>query len=109
MATRTIAPRRLVKKPEERPRVRIGEAISEVFDTGYWRELAESIKGMTTMVWGSGRCPECGSTRKVQVEIPDIKGQLAAAGELIEQAYGRPGTDSAEQQGTTIVVRRPAR
>lgn len=81
----------------------------EVFDPSFLREWMESIKQMSAGVWGSGSCPECGTQRKVRAEVPDIKGQITAVTELIEQIWGRPGTANVDQQGTTIIVERPPR
>ena len=95
--------------PPEKVRAKLGRAVGEVFDEAWLYEFAESVKGMMSGVWGVGICPDCGSNRKVKVDVPDIKGQIAAVTELMEQAEGRPGTDSADQQGTTIIVERPSR
>ena len=107
MATKTArAPR---SAEPEKVRGTLGRVIRDVFDETYLREFAESVKTMTAGVWASGVCPDCGSQKKVRVDVPDLKGQIAAWTELMEQAEGRPGLDSTEQQGTTLIVERPAR
>jgi hypothetical protein len=84
----------------------LGEVITEVFSREWLLDFANTVKGMTQGVWGEGRCPECDSARKVMVQIPDLKGQLAAVTSLLEQAEGRPGTAVGEVGGVSIVVER---
>ena len=84
----------------------LGEVIGEVFSRDWLLEFAETIKGMTTGVWGAGSCPECGSSKKVLVQVPDIQGQLRAVTELLEQAEGRPGVAAGEPGGITLIVER---
>lgn len=95
----------MAAKPEK-ARARLGTAVGEVFDLDFLRELAQSIKEMTKGVRGTGNCPECGSARSVLVQIPDIQGQIKALTELMEQAEGRPGTESGEAGGVTLIVER---
>jgi hypothetical protein len=100
---------RVMAPPAAKPktvRADLGEVIGQVFSKEWLFELAQSVKGATTGVWGAGQCPDCGSQRKVLVQIPDIKGQLAAVTELLEQAEGRPGVQSGDPAGVTIVVER---
>lgn len=92
-------------KPNTR-RQDLGEVVNEVFSREWLLEFAATIKNMTTGVYGDGRCPECDSARRVLVQIPDIKGQLAAVVALLEQAEGRPGTADGTAGGVTLVVER---
>ena len=96
-------------KGPEKVRSTLGRVIRDAFDEDYLREFAQSIKSMSMGAWGYGVCPECGSQKKVLAQFPDIKGQIAAVTELMEQAEGRPGTDEGGLEGTTIVVERPPR
>lgn len=92
-------------KPRTR-RADLAEVINKTFDSEWLAEFAEQLKGMTKGMWGMGECPECGSKRKVFVDVPDLKGLLAALTELMEQAEGRPGTAQGEAGGVTLVVER---
>lgn len=96
------------KSKEERAQVRstVSRIVTEVFDEEYIREIAEGVKGLTRGQWGEGDCPECGSRKKVMVEIPDIASQLKALTVLLEQAEGKPGTAEGEPGGVTIIVKR---
>jgi len=93
--------------PEEKVRGTTARVIRKVFDEEFLVGLAQDIRDMTTGVWAQGTCPDCGSQKKVKVEVSDIQGKLKAVAELMEQAEGRPGTDNAEHQGTVIIVERP--
>lgn len=96
------------KSKAEREQVRstVSKVVTEVFDEAYVRELAEGVKGLTRGQWGEGVCPDCGSKKKVMVEIPDIASQLKALTVLLEQAEGRPAIAGEEPGGVTIIVNR---
>ena len=102
------------KSATERAQVRstVSRVVTEVFDEPYLRELAENVKSLTKGVWGDGVCPECGSAKKVKVEVPDLASQIKALTELLEQAEGRPGTAEGEPGGVHLIIERvwpPAR
>ena len=84
----------------------LGERLNEKFSGVWLDDFLETVKGMTNGAWGSGICEECGSKRKVLVQVPDIKGQLAALVALMEQSEGRPGTAQGEAGGVTLIVER---
>lgn len=84
----------------------LGEVISEVFSREWLYAFAEDLKNMQGKTWGEGRCPECGSARKVEVKVQDYQGQLKALIGLLEQAEGRPGTAEGEAGGITLIIER---
>jgi hypothetical protein len=96
------------KSKEERAQVRstVSRIVTEVFDEEYIREVAEGVKGLTRGQWGEGTCPECGSRKKVMVEIPDIASQLKALTTLLEQAEGKVQAADADGSGVTLVIHR---
>src|SRR5262245_39940190 len=49
-------------------------------------------------------CRHCG--RREQVEVPDWRARGLAVSELLNQGYGRPGTETGESAGQMIVNRR---
>ena len=97
------------KNVKERRAVRstVSKVVTDIFDEDYLRELAVSVKGLTKGVWGEGACAECGSQKKVKVEVPDLATQIKVLAELLEQAEGRPGVAEGEAAGMTIIVERP--
>jgi hypothetical protein len=52
----------------------------------------------------SVQCKHCG--RRQQVEVPDYRARGLAVAELLNQGYGRPGTETGESAGQIIVNRR---
>lgn len=50
-----------------------------------------------------GWCPNC--RKQVQVEIDDTKAVVAAVGELVNQAKGRPGQAEGESEERIVFVR----
>ena len=84
----------------------MAELAPEVFDREWLREFMESVKELQKGYQVEHDCPECSFRKKVTVQIPDFKNILDSVTELFNQAYGRPGTDNPESQGTVIVVKR---
>ena len=67
------------------------------------RSLVKQVLNLKGVQWGF--CPVC--SKKVQVEVADLKGRIDGVIKLLEQAEGKPRDDDAG--GTTIVVVRPPR
>lgn len=84
----------------------VSKVVQEVFNEEYIRKLAEDCKTLTKGFWADGECPECGSRKKVKVEVPDIYSQIKILTELLEQAEGRPGTAEGEPGGVEIIIER---
>ena len=95
--------------PPEKVRSTLGRVVREVYDEDWLREQAQIAKELTTGYRTDFDCPECGYRKMLMIQGPDVSGRLKAVIELMEQTEGRPGTDSADQQGTTIIVERPSR
>jgi hypothetical protein len=49
-------------------------------------------------------CPNC--RHRHQVEVPDWRARRLAVAELLNQGYGRPGTENGEGGGELIVNRK---
>jgi hypothetical protein len=52
----------------------------------------------------SVQCPNCRDRH--QVEVPDWRARGLAIAELLNQGYGRPGTENGESGGQLTVIRR---
>lgn len=104
----TKALKKAKKAQEVNPPVRstVSKVVSEVFNEDYIRQLAEDCKTMTRGYWAEGECGECGSKKKVKVEVPDIYSQIKVLTELLEQAEGRPGTAEGEPGGVELIIER---
>ena len=65
------------------------------------QEMVDQALSLQTLTWAF--CPNC--KKKVQAEIPDLRGRVGVLVELLEQAEGKPAGDEA---GVSVVVHRPA-
>ena len=65
--------------------------------------LVDQVLDLRGVQWGF--CPVC--SKKVQVEVADLKGRIDGMIKLLEQAEGKPRDEDAG--GTMIVVVRPPR
>jgi hypothetical protein len=93
--------REVVEKAAElrgQTRRTIGTVINEEEVRQKLRDLIDQIMELNGLAWG--HCPNC--KKKVQVEVPDLKGRVDAFIKLLEQAEGKP--QDGENAGTTVVV-----
>ena len=91
-------------------RPRMADAIQEVFDAQFLRELAQDVKNATTGVMTDVEleCSKCGTRnrKRVKAEIRDLPKLVKVVTDLLEQVEGRPGTQSVEDAGVVLVVER---
>ena len=99
--------------PSEAPspvRPRLAEAIGEVFDVEYFREIAEQVKGATKGVHTEVEvvCRHCGekTRKKVMAQIPDFPKIVTAVRDLLSEVEGRVGTTDVQEAGLSLVVER---
>ena len=84
-------------------RQELGEILNSKERRAKLNELVDQVLDLRGVQWGF--CPVC--SKKVQVEVADLKGRIDGMIKLLEQAEGKPRDD--EAGGTTIVVVRPPR
>lgn len=84
-------------------RAHIREAISESSTLEYVKQLIADVFGTkkATLV----QCPECGESFKAP--LPDVKTQVTAMIDLLEQAEGK--AEQKPTEATTVVIERTAR
>lgn len=75
------------------------EVVNESTTRERVQRLVDDIFEMKRLAWST--CPDC--RKRVQVEIPDLRGQVTTLVELLEQAEGKP---EGEVGGVSIVVKR---
>jgi hypothetical protein len=80
--------------------------LRDEFTADFLRELAGDIKAATKGVWVDVECRECGCKQKAKAEIRDLPKIVAMTRDMLEQAEGKPGTQSVEDQGVQLVVQR---
>jgi hypothetical protein len=91
-------------------RPRLAEAIGEVFDVEYFREIANQVKDASKGVHVEVEvdCRHCGkpTRKKVIAQIPDFPRIVSAVKDLLEQVEGRAGSADVAEAGLTLVVER---
>ena len=99
MASLKTEPKIESKAPESLREI-IRDVLGEPEPRQQFRDHLERIRTLES--FQRLRCPSC--SEDVRVPSPDIKRQHDLYMSLLDQAFGKPGTDSVEQQGTTIIV-----
>lgn len=94
------------QKPESqrgKARQELGEILNSDDRRQKLNTLVDQVLDLKGVQWGY--CPVC--SKKVQVEVSDLKGRIDGMIKLLEQAEGKPRDEDAG--GTTIIVNRPLR
>jgi hypothetical protein len=70
-------------------RPRLAEAAAEGID-GIRKTLLDAATGAVRDHWVTFECAECGTRRKVEVPVPDVRARVAAIELLLREGLGRP-------------------
>jgi hypothetical protein len=70
-------------------RPRLAEAAAEGLE-GIRKTLLDAATGAVRDHWTTFECGECGSRRRVEVPVPDVRARVAAIELLLREGLGRP-------------------
>jgi hypothetical protein len=70
-------------------RPRLAEAAAEGLD-GIRKTLLDAATGAVRDHWVTFECAECGTRRRVEVPVPDVRARVAAIELLLREGLGRP-------------------
>jgi hypothetical protein len=70
-------------------RPRLAEAAAEGLE-GIRRTLLDAATGAVRDHWITFECGECGSRKRVEVPVPDVRARVAAIELLLREGLGRP-------------------
>ena len=81
-------------------RQELGEILNSKERRAKLNELVDQVLDLRGVQWGF--CPVC--SKKVQVEVADLKGRIDGMIKLLEQAEGKPRDE--DSAGLTLLVER---
>lgn len=90
--------------PPNDPRAALAGALSSWMTPEQVQTLIEQILALTKRAQYEYTCKHCKRNQKGYVEIPDAKAVTDSLANLANQAFGRPGEASGEDQ--TIIFKR---
>lgn len=84
-------------------RTDIGAALEGKLTPEQLAYLMNEVLAIKKVVSGDFHCRHCNKTTMKKVEVPDAKAVTSALGELLNQAHGRPQTETDQDQTITFV------